>query len=77
MFELKLCCKEQLTHDTYRYEFKFPDPEWYCGLWPGGHFNLNMRVDDVWIGRNYTPISAVNQKGAVTFVIKTYREDPE
>ena len=36
-----------------------------------------MRVDDVWIGRNYTPISPVNQKGAVSFVIKTYRDDPE
>lgn len=45
MFNLEVTKKEVLSHDTYLYRLKFPNPEWISGLWPAGHVFLNTEVN--------------------------------
>lgn len=65
-----------MSHDTYLFEFAFPDPEWVAGSWPGGHFGITGKIDGEDTSRKYTQISPVNQKGKISFVIKIYRPCP-
>ena len=59
-FELKVVSREQISHDSYRYILKFPDPEWVSGQWPGGYFIFNLKVEGEWVQRKYTPISPLD-----------------
>jgi len=46
------------------------------GCFSGGHVFLGVYFESEAIKKPYSPISAVNEKGKATFVIKTYRKDP-
>ena len=72
-FELGLHDKVQITHDTYKFVFKLPEEDQIIGLPVGGHvfFHFTTAEGEV-ISRKYTPISLVNEKGVVTFIIKLY-----
>ena len=76
-FPLKVIEKKVINHDTYMFVLEFPNPEWICGLFPGGHFIFHAMVNGQKIMRKYTPISPVNQKGTTDFPIKIYREHPD
>jgi NAD(P)H-flavin reductase len=73
-FPLKVIKKELISHDTYLIELEFPNAEWISGLWAGGHYMLHAQVDGKTVSKPYTPISPVNKKGSVEFVIKIYRD---
>lgn len=76
-FPLKLVKKQKLTHDTYKITFEFPNPEWISGHWAGGHYTMHATIDGKTVTRRYTPVSLINQKGSVTFVMKIYRLNPD
>ena len=59
-FRLKVSRKEPLTHDTYAFDFEFPNPEWISGLQPNGHFMILAEVDGELRRRPYTPVTPVN-----------------
>lgn len=44
-FPLKLIRKELITHDTYIFEFEYPDKEWISGLWPAGHYHFHAEIN--------------------------------
>lgn len=75
-FELELLEKIQISPDTFKFSFKLPSPDQVIGLPVGGHvfFHIPDPSDPAGevISRKYTPISIVNDKGKVTFVIKVY-----
>ena len=73
--------REQITHDTYIFKFKLPDPEKELGLHLGGHL---MFVADIptkehpkgeIVERKYTPTNRINHKGDIEFPIKIYRKN--
>jgi NAD(P)H-flavin reductase len=70
--------KTQLTHDTYKFSFKLPEEDQVIGLPVGGHvfFHFTDTAGEV-ISRKYTPISTVNERGKVSFVIKVYAPTAE
>jgi NAD(P)H-flavin reductase len=76
-FPLKVIANEKLNHDTYKITLEFPNPNWISGLWAGGHFKMHVKVDGKTVTKPYTPISLINEKGKVVFVIKVYREHPD
>jgi ferredoxin-NADP reductase len=47
------------------------------GLPVGGHLNVHLDIDGDIVTRKYTPISLVNEKGVVKFVIKIYNKTDE
>jgi ferredoxin-NADP reductase len=72
-FKLKVIKKEAISPDTYQIELEFPNKEWIMGLWPSGHVFIHSDIDGERVTKKYTPISPVNQKGSIVFVIKVYR----
>lgn len=72
-FELELLEKIQINHDTYKFSFKLPAEDHVIGLPVGGHmfFHFKDSNGEV-VSRKYTPVSLVNERGKVTFVIKLY-----
>ena len=76
-FKLEVIGKDQISHDTYRFTLKFPNAEWISGLWPSAHLFWHLDIDGKQVTRKYTPVSPINQKGTIVFVIKIYRENPE
>eukprot|EP00347_Sterkiella_histriomuscorum_P009954 403339240 len=78
IFELELKDKIQLTHDTYRIVFKLPEENHVLGLNLCGHISFhNTDADGKQYTRKYTPVSQVNERGTVSFVIKIYRKCDE
>ena len=77
-FELPLQEKIQVSPDTYKFIFALPHPEEVLGLQVGGHlfFHITNSAGEV-ISRKYTPISKVNERGRVIFLIKLYLPCPE
>jgi len=47
------------------------------GLPVGGHVFFHLDLNGEFISRKYTPVSMVNEKGRVAFVIKVYRKNEE
>ena len=43
------------------------------GLWAAGHVFFHADIDGEKVTKKYTPVSPVNQKGTIDFVIKIYR----
>ena len=78
-FELEIVEKKQISPDTYLFKFGFPNPEWLPGLPLAKHFKLFMpgANEGEFIGRMYTPVSPITQKGTVDFVIKCYPQTEE
>jgi len=74
---LKVKSNNSLTHDTKCLELEFPDKTWIAGLWPGGHFMLKFKQGEEEVGRPYTPMSTINQKGSMSFGIKVYKKNEE
>ena len=72
-FSLKMIKKEAISPDTYEMAFEFPNPEWIMGLFPAGHLFMHADIDGKRVTKKYTPISPVNEKGTIVFVIKVYR----
>ena len=72
-FPLKVTKKEQLNHDSYLMTLEFPNKDWIAGLFAGGHLIFHADIDGKHVGKKYTPISPINQKGSLDFVIKVYR----
>ena len=72
-FELPLVEKIQMSSDTYQFVFGLPKPDEVLGLPVGGHvfFHCKDENGEV-ISRKYTPISPVNERGRVIFLIKLY-----
>jgi NAD(P)H-flavin reductase len=57
MFELELKEIIEVSHDTIKVIFKFPEDDWVMGLPVGGHVFFHMHIDGDLISRKYTPIS--------------------
>jgi ferredoxin-NADP reductase len=47
------------------------------GLPVGGHVFFHLNIDGNILSRKYTPVSKVNERGKIEFVIKIYRKTPE
>jgi ferredoxin-NADP reductase len=77
IFELEVEAIEDISHDTKKFIFKFPNPEWVLGLHVGGHLFIHLDVDGELVSRKYTPVSSVAEKGRVAFVIKIYNKCDE
>ena len=79
LIHLELTEKLQLSHDTYRFTFKLPKDTYVTGLPVGGHlmFHFDDPASGETVSRKYTPISTVNEKGKVAFVIKVYQPTTE
>jgi ferredoxin-NADP reductase len=77
-FELPLQEKIQVSPDTYKFIFALPHHDEVLGLPVGGHvfFHFTNPEGEV-ISRKYTPISKVNERGRVIFLIKLYLPCPE
>ena len=54
---------------------ELPNSLWFAGIWPGAHFRLFANIEGKEEGRIYTPVSPVNQKGSVDFIMKIYRNN--
>ena len=74
--ELKLIEKVEVTHDTNRYRFGFPNEDDVLGLPTGKHIALTFEDENGEpVSRSYTPVSSDVDKGFVDFVIKVYRSN--
>ena len=76
-FELELKEKIAISHDTYKFIFKLPAEDQVLGLPVGGHLIFHIEIDGDVVSRKYTPVSQINEKGVVVFVIKIYRKTDE
>lgn len=77
-FELELKSKEKISNDSYKYCFKLPEDDQVFGLHVGGHIIFHgTDINGQPIAKKYTPVSTVNQKGTIDFVIKIYRKCEE
>jgi NAD(P)H-flavin reductase len=73
--EFQLIEKVKLSHDTIKFVFTFPVPEWTCGLVVGSHLILTLKTPEgKEVTHKYTPTSPINMKGRVEMVIKIYRK---
>jgi NAD(P)H-flavin reductase len=73
-FEMTIGEKEMISHDTMRLRFDF-DKDLYLGLTPGQHLRIFAPPKEdggQLVSRMYTPVSPIDEKGQVTFVIKVY-----
>ena len=76
IIELKLIEKVEVTHDTNRYRFGFPNEDDVLGLPTGKHIALTFEDENGEpVSRSYTPVSSDVDKGFVDFVIKVYRSN--
>ena len=74
-FSLEISEKRQISPDTIFLKFKFPNPDWILGLPIARHlifFKPPEAEGEKQLARKYTPISPLNQKGSVDFVVKCY-----
>ena len=77
--ELRLAKKIKISDDTFIFRFSFPSESDVLGLPIGKHviFSADIPTKEHPEGelccRKYTPISKIDQKGWVDFVIKIYK----
>jgi nitrate reductase (NAD(P)H) len=77
-FELPLIDKIQMSPDTFKFVFGLPKPDEVLGLPVGGHVFFHFKDSDgEVVSRKYTPISTVNERGKVVFLIKLYLPSEE
>ena len=79
-FRLPISEKIQLTHDTFKIVLKFPNEEWLMGLPLAYHmtfFAPPAEEGKPLVGRKYSPVSPMTQRGSVEFVIKCYPQCDE
>ena len=79
-FELPIVKKENISHDTILLRLQFPDPNWIIGMPVGHHiriFKPKLFEGDKGFGRAYTPVTPINTKGYLEFVIKCYPKTEE
>ena len=70
--------KTPVCNNVYEFEFKFPDPSWSSGLYPGGDVKIHLNDEDGnQICRSYTPISSLKHTGSFIFAIKIYNKTKE
>lgn len=69
-FQLRFVGKERMEVNIYKFTFEFPNPEWYCGIWPGGYLSMIAYIDGKKIKRSYTPINTMSTQGKIDFYIK-------
>jgi len=72
-FNLECSRIERVSNDCFLYTFMFPNANWTSGIWAGGYFTFYCTIDGREVTRKYTPISTINGKGEITFLIKIYR----
>ncbi len=76
IIELKLIEKVEITHDTNRYRFGFPNEGDILGLPTGKHIALMFEdINGELVSKSYTPVSSDVDKGFVDFVIKVYKSN--
>ena len=77
-FNLPLTSKKQLNHDSWLLEYSFGDAgkDWVLGLKIGGHLIFESHINGKMVMRKYTPVSTINTKGKVDFLIKAYPPTP-
>ena len=76
IIELELIEIVEVTHDTKRFRFGFPNENDILGL-PTGK-SISLTFDDEngeQVFRSYTPVSSDNDTGFVDFVVKIYRKN--
>ena len=74
-FSLEIAEKRQISPDTIGFKLKFTNPKWTMGLPIAKHmkiFKPPQAEGEQQIARMYTPVSPLNQKGSIDFVIKCY-----
>ena len=73
-FELPVIAKEDISHDTILLRFGFPNPEWTIGIPVMNHLKIFSKVaeGETPLCKPYTPVTPINQKGHIDFVIKCY-----
>jgi NAD(P)H-flavin reductase len=64
--------KIQVSHDTFKFVFRLPEPDQVMGLPVGGHIFFHATIGDDVKSRKYTPVSLINERGKIEFVIKVY-----
>jgi len=74
---LELSEKKNISADTIKMTFKFPDPEWTIGATVSQHLLIFNKPDCQPPRKPYTSISPINQKGTIDFVIKVYEKTEE
>lgn len=72
-YAVRVVDRSLITHDTMRLKLGLDSPEHILGLPVGNHVFLCARINGETVVRSYTPISPVDQKGYVDFVIKVYK----
>lgn len=70
--DLKLKKSMEVAEDAKKYTFEFPNFEDLSGARPGSFVIARIRSNGKTVVRPYTPISDINTKGEISFVIKTY-----
>ncbi|KAF1812137.1 ferredoxin reductase-like protein [Eremomyces bilateralis CBS 781.70] len=75
---LKLDKIETLTHNTKHFTFSFEDPNAVAGLPVASAILTKYKGPEMEkpVIRPYTPVSAVDEKGHIDFVIKKYEKGP-
>jgi len=71
---LELASAEKVSHDTKKYVFKFDDKDQVSGLNVASCVLTMANIDGKNVVRPYTPVTHVNDKGHMDFVIKTYEK---
>ena len=64
-----------MSHDSIRVRLQFPNPEWIIGMPVANHikfFSKPSTEGEAIICRPYSPITPINTKGYIDFVIKCY-----
>lgn len=68
----KLVDAKELTHNTKRYRFAFPDKNMVSGLTTASLLTVQATIDGKEVSRPYTPVTRNSQKGYLDLIIKTY-----
>ncbi|KAL0490133.1 cytochrome-b5 reductase [Acrasis kona] len=71
---LELASADKISHDTKKYVFKFEDKDQVSGLHVASCVLTMANIDGKNVVRPYTPVTHVDEKGHMDFVIKTYEK---
>ncbi|XP_057664968.1 NADH-cytochrome b5 reductase 3-like isoform X2 [Diorhabda carinulata] len=71
-YDVSLCDKKCENHNVRIFRFKFPEENMILGHECSNHCILHSKVGEEYLSRPFTPISLVNTKGYVEFMIKIY-----
>ena len=71
---MPVIAKEDISHDTILLRFGFPNPEWTIGMSVMHHLKIFSKVEEGKTpnAKPYSPVTPINQKGHIDFVIKCY-----